>query len=155
MVRCYDFVTGHRYHLLDVTFLETVPFFSGFPSSLGPTSELIVEEDFAPPCLLPILEYPSPSPSGSHAQALLPTSSPNSGISSPLVSDIPSPHYPTRVRRPSFIFFFQIILIILLRSICLTKVFQTSISLFLVRWTRSQFLSPFMMLFIIFNGFLQ
>ena len=38
--RCYDPVTHHFYHSLDVTFLETVPYFLG-PS---PSSELVPVE---------------------------------------------------------------------------------------------------------------
>ncbi|GFZ16805.1 hypothetical protein Acr_26g0000750 [Actinidia rufa] len=83
------------------------------------------EEDFwqggsAHPRPLPILDSPPPSLSGSHAPVPLPASSPDSGISSPVVSDLPSPRYPTRVRRPPLGFFFPIVLIILLPIICLT-----------------------------------
>ena len=63
--RCYDHITCHMYHSLDVTFLETVPFFSYSPSSLDPALELIVEEDFIPPSPLPILEFPPLSPNDS------------------------------------------------------------------------------------------
>ena len=118
------------FHLLDVTFLKIVQFFSGSQSSPSTASELIVEENFAPSRPLPILESPPPSTSGSHAPAPLPTSSPDSSISSPSIFDIHPPRYPTRVRHLPPIFFFQIVLITLLRSIYLTKVFQTLISLF-------------------------
>ncbi|GFS42230.1 hypothetical protein Acr_00g0078600 [Actinidia rufa] len=47
----------------------------GSSSSLGTTSELVMEEDSAPPRPLPILESPSPSLSGSHAPAPLLASS--------------------------------------------------------------------------------
>ncbi|GFS46139.1 hypothetical protein Acr_00g0100360 [Actinidia rufa] len=94
--RCYDPVAGHMYHSLDVTFLETVPFFSRSLSSPGTTSKLVMEANSAPPCPLPILEPTPPSLSGSHALAPMPASSPDSGISSPLVFDIPPPRYPTR-----------------------------------------------------------
>ncbi|GFY80815.1 hypothetical protein Acr_01g0006240 [Actinidia rufa] len=93
--RRHDPVTCHMYHPLDVTLLETVPLFSGSPSSLSPASKLIVEEDSAPPRSLPMLEYPPLSPSGSllssvttdpsqnyphclHAPVPLPSSSPDS-----------------------------------------------------------------------------
>ena len=76
-------------------------------------------------------------------------------ISFPLVSDIPPLRYPTRVSRPPLGSFFQTVLITLLRSICLTKVFQTLIRLFWLRWTRSLFLASFMKLFRILCGYLQ
>ncbi|GFY98171.1 hypothetical protein Acr_12g0007120 [Actinidia rufa] len=100
---------------------------SSFP---GTTSDLVMEEGSAHPRPLPILDSPPPSLSGSHAPVPLPASSLDSGISSPVVSDLPSPRYPTRVRRPSLDFFFPTVLIILLQIICLTKVFQTPINLF-------------------------
>ncbi|GFY97587.1 hypothetical protein Acr_12g0001280 [Actinidia rufa] len=98
--RCYDPVTRHMYHSLDVTFLETVPFFSN--STPNPRSEILAADEPIPPRLLPILEPTSPTstPSGSlspiasqdpgpRAQAPLPASSPESGMSSPFISDIP------------------------------------------------------------------
>ncbi|GFZ01798.1 hypothetical protein Acr_15g0004070 [Actinidia rufa] len=86
----------------------------GPPSPLHLTAELFAEESI-PPRPLPILESP-PSPSGSLPSIVTTepskiyslrsrspdpvlASSPNSGISSPLVSDIPPPRYPTRVHR--------------------------------------------------------
>ncbi|GFZ14618.1 hypothetical protein Acr_24g0008080 [Actinidia rufa] len=88
----------------DVTFLETVPFFSDSTPSPDPGSEILAADDPIPPRPLPILEPPSspPTPNGSlppfasqdpspRTQAPLPASSPESGMSSPLVSDIPSP----------------------------------------------------------------
>ncbi|GFZ07004.1 hypothetical protein Acr_18g0011740 [Actinidia rufa] len=118
--RCYDPVTRHMYHSLDVTFLETVPFFSDSTPSPDPGSEILAADGPIPPRPLPILEPPSspPTPNGSlppfasqdpspRAQTPLPVSSPESGMSPPLVSDIPPPRYPTRVRRPPsrFLFF--------------------------------------------------
>ncbi|GFY82805.1 hypothetical protein Acr_02g0010450 [Actinidia rufa] len=102
----------------------------GSSSFSGTASDLVMEEGSAHPRPLPILGSPPPSLSGSHAPVPLPASSPDSGISSPVVSDLPSPRYPTRVRRPPLGFFFPTALIILLQIICLTKVFQTPISLF-------------------------
>ncbi|GFS34572.1 hypothetical protein Acr_00g0034750 [Actinidia rufa] len=106
--RCYDPVTRHMYHSLDVTFLETVLFFSN--STPNPGSEILAADEPIPPRPLPILEptSPTPTPNGSlspiasqdpgpRAQAPLPASSPESGMSSPFVSDIPPPQYPTRV----------------------------------------------------------
>ncbi|GFY85851.1 hypothetical protein Acr_04g0005890 [Actinidia rufa] len=100
--RCYDPVTRHMYHSLDVTFLETVPFFSN--STPNPGSEILAADEPIPPRPLPILEptSPTPTPNGSlspiasqdpgpRAQAPLPASSPESGMSSPFVSDIPPP----------------------------------------------------------------
>ncbi|GFY96881.1 dihydroxyacetone kinase [Actinidia rufa] len=91
--RCYDPVTRHMYHSLDVTFLETVPFFSDSTPSPGPSSEIFVADDPIPPRPLPILEPPlSPlTPNGSlppiasldpslRAQAPLPASSLESGF---------------------------------------------------------------------------
>ena len=63
--RCYDPVTRHMYHSLDVTFLETVPFCLGPPPSLGSASELFVDDDSIPHRSLPILKPPSSFPSGS------------------------------------------------------------------------------------------
>ncbi|GFY98945.1 D-cysteine desulfhydrase [Actinidia rufa] len=96
-------------------------YFSGSSLLYGTATDLVAKEGSAPPCLLPILKSPPPSPSGSlpfivttypsqvyYRRALsldpLPTSSPESRISSPLVSDIPSPRYLTRVCHPSFHF---------------------------------------------------
>ena len=74
----------------------------GLPPSPGPASELFVEDGLIPPRPLPILESSPPSTSGSLpsiiptnpspcTQATLPASSPELGISPPLVSDIPLP----------------------------------------------------------------
>ncbi|GFY84611.1 hypothetical protein Acr_03g0013850 [Actinidia rufa] len=88
--------------------------------SSRPTAVIVAEtptalhaDELIHPRPLPILEPPlsTPPPNGSlppiasqdsdpHAQALLPVSSLESGISPPLVSDIPPPQYPTRVRHP-------------------------------------------------------
>ncbi|GFS45978.1 ubiquitin-specific protease 12 [Actinidia rufa] len=94
----------------DVVFLETVLFFYDSTPSPGPGSEKLAANDPIPPRPLPILESPSsmPIPNGSlspiasqdpspRAQAPLPVSSPESGMSPPFVSDIPLPRYPTRV----------------------------------------------------------
>ena len=122
--RCCDPITCHMYHSLDVTFLETIPFFLGFPSFSGPASELIVEEDSAPPHPLPILESPPISPSGSlpssvttdpsqdyphysHALAPLPSHSHDLGISSPLVLIFLLPVIPHVFVAPSFSSFKQ------------------------------------------------
>ncbi|GFY83356.1 hypothetical protein Acr_03g0001300 [Actinidia rufa] len=59
---------------------------SSFP---GTTSDLVMEEGSAHPRPLPILDSPPPLLSGSHAPVPLPASSPDSGISSPVVSDLP------------------------------------------------------------------
>ncbi|GFY90253.1 indole-3-acetic acid inducible 9 [Actinidia rufa] len=67
---------------------------SSFP---GIASDLVMEEGSAHPRSLPILDSPPPSLSGSPAPVPLPASSPDSGISSPVISDLPSPRYPTRV----------------------------------------------------------
>ncbi|GFY91383.1 hypothetical protein Acr_07g0015790 [Actinidia rufa] len=108
--RCYDLITRYMYHSLDVTFLETVLFFSDSTPSPDPGSEILAADDPIPPRPLPILEPPSspPTPTDSlppfasqdpspRAQNPLPVSSPESGMSPPLVSDIPPPRYPTRV----------------------------------------------------------
>ncbi|GFZ07785.1 hypothetical protein Acr_19g0007220 [Actinidia rufa] len=83
--------------LHDVTFLETVPFFSDSTPSPDPGSKILAADDPIPPRPLPILEPPSspfasqdPSPC---AQAPLLASSPESGMSPPLVSDILPPRY--------------------------------------------------------------
>ncbi|GFZ10854.1 hypothetical protein Acr_22g0002520 [Actinidia rufa] len=107
--RCYDSVTRHMYHSLDVTFLETVLFFSDSTPSPGPGSEILAADDPIPPRSLPILEPPSspPTPNGSlpsiasqdpspRAQVPLLASSSESDMSPPLVSDIAPPRYPTR-----------------------------------------------------------
>ncbi|GFZ04975.1 hypothetical protein Acr_17g0005470 [Actinidia rufa] len=96
--RCYDPVTRYMYHSLDVTVLKTVPFFSDSTPSPDPGSEILAADDPIPPCPLPILEPPSspPTPNGSlppfvsqdpspRAQAPLPASSLESGMSPPLV----------------------------------------------------------------------
>ncbi|GFZ05939.1 hypothetical protein Acr_18g0001090 [Actinidia rufa] len=83
-------------------FLEAVPFFSDSIPNLG--SEILAADEPIPPRPLPILEPTSstPTPNGSlspiasqdpspRAQAPLPASSPESGMSSPFVSDIPPP----------------------------------------------------------------
>ncbi|GFY92662.1 hypothetical protein Acr_08g0010580 [Actinidia rufa] len=75
--------------------------------------EILAADEPIPPRPLPILEPPSstPTPNGSlspiaspdpspRAQAPLPVSSPESGMSPPFVSNIPPPRYPTCVRRP-------------------------------------------------------
>ncbi|GFZ21988.1 glycine-rich protein 5 [Actinidia rufa] len=110
---CYDPATRHMYHSFDVTFLETVPFFSDSTPSPGSGSEILAADELIHPRPLPILEPPlstqdrsTPPPNGSlppiasqdppRAQAPLPVSSPESGISPPLVPDIPPPRYPTR-----------------------------------------------------------
>ena len=104
--QCYDPVTHHLYDSLDVTFWRMFLFFPGLLSPLGLTTELFMEEGSVPPYPLPILESPPTSPSGSlpsivttdpsqiysrrpHAIDPLPASSPELGIFSPLVSDIP------------------------------------------------------------------
>ncbi|GFY86650.1 hypothetical protein Acr_05g0002890 [Actinidia rufa] len=63
--RCYDPVTRHMYHSLDVTFLETVLFFSN--STPNPGSEILAADEPIPPRPLPILEptSPTPTPNGS------------------------------------------------------------------------------------------
>ncbi|GFZ20884.1 hypothetical protein Acr_29g0000460 [Actinidia rufa] len=63
--RCYDPVTRHMYHSLDVTFLKTVPFFSN--STPNPGSEILAADEPIPPRPLPILEptSPTPTPNGS------------------------------------------------------------------------------------------
>ncbi|GFY85353.1 hypothetical protein Acr_04g0000910 [Actinidia rufa] len=76
--RCYDPITRHMYHSLDVTFLETNPFFSDSTPSPGPGSEILVADDPIPPRPLPILEPPS-SPS-----------TPNGSLP-PIASQDPSP----------------------------------------------------------------
>ncbi|GFS34988.1 hypothetical protein Acr_00g0037170 [Actinidia rufa] len=111
--RCYDPATRHMYHSFDVTFLEIVPFFSDSTPSPGSDSEILAADELIHPRPLPILEPPlsTPPPNGSlppiasqdpgpRAQAPLPVSSPESGISPPLVSDILPPRYPIHVRRP-------------------------------------------------------
>ncbi|GFZ19759.1 hypothetical protein Acr_28g0004640 [Actinidia rufa] len=64
---CYDPITRHMYHSLDVTFFETVLFFSDFTPSPGPGSKILAADDPIPPRPLPILEPPSshPTPNGS------------------------------------------------------------------------------------------
>ncbi|GFS33956.1 hypothetical protein Acr_00g0031450 [Actinidia rufa] len=110
---CYDPVIRHMYHSLDVMFLETVP-----TPSPGTDSEILAVDNPIPPRLLPILEPPPPTPNGSlplivspnpspRSQARLPTSSPESSISPPLVSYIPPPRYPTCSLSPLLFSSFQ------------------------------------------------
>ena len=117
--RCYDPVSRHLYHSLDVTFFEDVPFY-GSTSPLqvsDPSSSKADTSSLARP--VPIFdsmapESSSPPVTSSHPplqvytrrpRPPLPDFSldPGSGISStPLVSTPPPPtsHYPSRVHRP-------------------------------------------------------
>ncbi|GFS37808.1 hypothetical protein Acr_00g0054060 [Actinidia rufa] len=63
----YDPATRHMYHSFDVTFLETVPFFSDSTPSPGSGSEILAADELIHPCPLPILEPPlsTPPPNGS------------------------------------------------------------------------------------------
>ncbi|GFZ18373.1 hypothetical protein Acr_27g0001120 [Actinidia rufa] len=113
-------VGNYKARLLSISFSLLVPYFLLFLVSLGahvffkigapPVPNLMIRmyvvsfsaDDLIPPRPLPILEPPPPIPNGSlppidsqdpspHAQAPLPTSSPKSGMSPPLVSNIPPP----------------------------------------------------------------
>ena len=113
--RYYDPLTRHFYNYLDVTFLETVPFYSSSSTLTAPV-EPVVEDISVQPRPVPIFESLPPVVSSvplqvysrrPHAPAPLATSSPDSGISSPpLVSSptpdplVPLPRYPTRDPRP-------------------------------------------------------
>ena len=122
--RCYDPVTRHFCHSLDVTFLETILYFPGSPSPTGHAPvEPVVVDDFILPHPIPILDstgdtLPSvitsdPSqvyfrhPQPSDPLSVSSVSSPDSSIShsplSPIITPkLAPPRYPTRVRhRPA------------------------------------------------------
>jgi hypothetical protein len=117
--RCYDPVSRHLYHSLDVTFFENIPFY-GSTSPLQVSDPSSFKADTSPLARpIPIFYYMAPKSSSppvtsSHPplqvynrrpRPPLPNSSldPGAGMSStPLVSTPPSPTscYPSRVRRP-------------------------------------------------------
>ncbi|GFY91557.1 hypothetical protein Acr_07g0017530 [Actinidia rufa] len=77
----------------------------------SPNFEILAVDDPIPPRPLPILDPSPPTPNDSlppidsqdpspHTHAPLLASSLESGMSSPLVTDIPPPRYPTHVHRP-------------------------------------------------------
>ena len=117
--KCYDPVSRHLYHSLDVIFFEDIPFY-GSTSPLQVSDPSSSKVDTSPLTrLVPIFdsmapESSSPPITSSHPllqvytrcpRPPLPDSSldPGSGMSStPLVSTPPPPtsHYPSRVHRP-------------------------------------------------------
>ena len=115
---CYDTVSRHLYHSLDVTFFEDIPFYgSTSPLQVSDPSSKLDTSPLARP--VPIFDYMAPESSSppvtsSHPSLQvythcprppLPDSSldPGSGMSStPLVSTPPPPtsRYPSHVRQP-------------------------------------------------------
>ena len=112
--RCYDPVTRHFYHSLNVTFLETAPFFTSPSPSTETVVEMTMKDNFVLLYLVPIFEFPSvplplvittdPSQVYSrHPRSSNPptASSPKLGISHPIVtSDVSPPRNPTHTCRP-------------------------------------------------------
>ena len=100
--RCYDPITRHTYHSLDVTFLETILFFGVLLRLWGLLSSYlwkVIQYLLGHFLYLSFLHHHLVALCP-RSSLLTPTSFSESGIFCPLVFIIPHSGYPTRGRRP-------------------------------------------------------